>query len=129
MTSSASKVTALMQVAITVTDVERATAFYRDAVGLPFLFAAGPRLAFFDAGGTRLMLSAPEPGFQAGGSTVLYYRVDDIEGAHREMAGRGVPFANPPHRIAQMPTHDLWLAEFRDPDGNVAALMCELPRA
>lgn len=129
MASSASKVTALMQVAITVTDVERATAFYRDAVGLPFLFSAGPRLAFLDAGGTRLMLSAPEPGFQPGTGTVLYYRVDDIESAHREMAARGVAFVAPPHRIAQMPTHDLWLAEFRDPDENVAALMCELPKA
>src|SRR5687768_14248993 len=35
------------QVAITVGNVERSTTFFRDVLGLKFLFAAGPNLAFF----------------------------------------------------------------------------------
>ncbi len=118
-------VTALRQVAITVSDVEKSTAFYRDAVGLPFLFSAGPTLAFLDIGGVRLMLAAPEGEFTPGLSSVLYFRVDDIEQAQREMSARGITFPRAPAMIAKMPDHELWLSEFRDPDGNPMALMCE----
>ena len=84
-------VTALGQVALTVSDVARSTAFYRDAVGLRFLFSAGPSLAFFDMGNVRLMLSAPEGGFTPGSGTVLYLRVTDIVSAHARMRSRGEP--------------------------------------
>ncbi len=128
-TSNGSEVTGLRQIALTVSDVARATAFYRDAVGLPFLFSAGPNLAFLDVGGVRLMLSTPESGFTPGASSVLYFTVPDIDAAHAEMSARGVAFADAPHLIAQMPDHDLWLCAFRDPDGNPMALMCERGRA
>lgn len=118
----------LGQVALTVSDVERSTAFYRDAVGLPFLFAAGPTLAFLDLGGVRLMLSAPEGEFTPGSSTVLYLKVSDIETVYAQMRGRGVAFVDTPHLIAKMPDHDLWMVFFKDPDGHTLALMAERAR-
>ena len=120
--------TALGQVALTVKDVARSVGFFRDAVGLRFLFSAGPTLAFFDLGGVRLMLSAPEGEFSPGSSTVLYIRVQDIDASFREMRGRGVQFVDEPHLIASMPDHDLWMTFFRDPDGHTLALMCERAR-
>ena len=128
-TASAATSAALGQIALTVADVERSTTFYRDAVGLRFLFAAGPTLAFLDLGGVRLMLSAPEGEFRPGSSTVLYIKVPDIEAAHRDMRARGVPFVDQPHLIARMPDHNLWMSFFRDPDGHTLALMCERAKA
>jgi methylmalonyl-CoA/ethylmalonyl-CoA epimerase len=126
--TSGREITALGQVAFTVSDVPRSTAFYRDAVGLRFLFAAGPALAFFDLGGVRLMLSAPEGDFRPGASSVLYLRVTDIHAAHAAMQGRGVEFVDEPHLVAPMPDHDLWMCFFRDPDGHTLALMSERPK-
>jgi methylmalonyl-CoA/ethylmalonyl-CoA epimerase len=111
------------QIAIVCQDVARARAFYRDTLGVRHLFDAGPALAFFDCGGTRLMLSPAEG--EAGGTSVLYYFVLDIDAAKKELAGKGVTFAGEPHMIAKMPDHELWLAEFRDSEGNVMALMEE----
>jgi methylmalonyl-CoA/ethylmalonyl-CoA epimerase len=128
MTVSTSALSQIGQIAITVHDTDRAVAFYRDALGLPFLFQAGP-LAFFQCGGVRLMLSVPEkPEFDHPAS-ILYYRVDDIDAAHAELTGRGVLFTDKPHFIAKMPDHDLWMAFFRDSEQNLVGLMCEKPRA
>ena len=116
------------QIAINVKDLERATAFYRDALGMRPLFQA-PRLAFFDCGGIRLMLSPPEkPEFDHPGS-ILYYEVDDIKAAHTALRGRGVPFEGEPHVVAQLPAHDLWMTFCRDSEGNLLALMSEVRRA
>ena len=121
-------VISLGQVALTVADVAHSTTFYRDAVGLRFLFAGGPSLAFLDLGNARLMLSAPEGDFTPGSSTVLYLRVADIATSHATMRARGVPFVDEPHLVAPMPDHDLWMCFFRDPDGHTLALMCERPK-
>jgi methylmalonyl-CoA/ethylmalonyl-CoA epimerase len=111
------------QIAIGVSDTSRSVPFYREALGLRFLFEA-PNLAFFDCGGIRLMLSAaPEPEKH---SSVIYFRVDDIRAAWERLGARGVPFEGEPHRIARMPDHDLWMAFFRDPDRNLLALMSEV---
>jgi methylmalonyl-CoA/ethylmalonyl-CoA epimerase len=118
-------ITALGQVALTVRDVAASTTFYRDAVGLPFLFAAGPSLAFLDVGGVRLMLTSPEGDYKPGLSSVLYLKVADIVAAHAEMSGRGVRFVDEPHLIARMPDHELWMTFFTDPDGHTLALMSE----
>ena len=126
---SPATITGVRQIALTVADVEEALPFYRDAVGLSFLFSAGPNLAFLDIGGVRLMLAGPEGNFKPGASSVIYFKVQDIIAAHAEMTARGVVFMREPHFLAAMPDHDLWLAEFGDPDGNPLALMCELPRA
>jgi methylmalonyl-CoA/ethylmalonyl-CoA epimerase len=105
-------------------DVDRAVRFYRDALGLPFLFSAPPRLAFFDCGGVRLMLSTPEPGFDHPGS-ILYFAVDDIQRMHDVLASRGVAFRTAPHKIATLADREVWLADFEDSEGNTLALMSE----
>ena len=115
----------LGQVALTVRDVERSVAFYRDALGLRFLFAPMSTLAFLMIGDVRLMLSAPEGEFTPGGSTVLYLRVADIDAAYAALGARGVSFIDAPHLIARMPDHELWMCFFRDPDGHTLALMSE----
>jgi catechol 2,3-dioxygenase-like lactoylglutathione lyase family enzyme len=127
-TTSSIGISRLGQIAINVHDVDRAIAFYRDTLGLQFLFTTGT-LAFFDCGGVRLMLSrAEKPEFDHP-SSILYFAVPDIISAHREMLSRGVHFEDTPHLIARMPTHDLWMTFFRDPEKNLLALMCEMSQA
>jgi methylmalonyl-CoA/ethylmalonyl-CoA epimerase len=113
------------QIAVVCTDVGRATTFYRDVLGLPFLFAAGPALAFFDCGGVRLMLSTAERPQDQRASSILYYFVSGIEDTHRDLTAKGVAFTDSPHMIAQMPDHQLWLAAFTDSEGNTMAIMEE----
>jgi predicted enzyme related to lactoylglutathione lyase len=115
------------QIAVNAHDVERATAFYRDTLGMKYLFSA-PKLAFFDCDGVRLMLSPPEEKEFDHPSSVLYFRVDDIQAAHAALAERGVKFMGQPHVVAPMPTYDLWMAFFRDSEENVLALMAEVPK-
>ena len=117
----------LGQVALTVRDMTRSLAFYRDALQLPFLFSPAPALAFLTIGGVRLMLSEPEGAFTPGGSTVLYLRVADIDAEHSALRARGVEFIDAPHLVARMPDHELWMCFFRDPDGHTLALMSERP--
>jgi len=112
------------QVAVRVHDVERATAFYRDVMGLQFLFHA-PGLAFFQCGEVRFMLSkAEKPEFDHPGS-FLYLVVDDIQTAHRAMLDRGVSFRDTPHVVHRASSYELWMVFFDDPDGNPYALMEE----
>jgi methylmalonyl-CoA/ethylmalonyl-CoA epimerase len=114
------------QIAVNAQDVERAAAFYQDALGLKLLFKAGPKLAFFDCGGVRLMLTAPEkPEFDHPGS-ILYFTVPDIQAAHTTMKEKGVRFEDEPHVVARMPDHDLWMVFFRDTEGNLMGLMSEV---
>ena len=114
------------QVALTVTDVERAVAFYRDTLGMKLLFRMEtPPMGFFDLGGVRLMVSPSETGETY--SSIVYYKVADIHQAFRTLSGRGVAFEREPHLIARLPNHELWMAFFRDPDRNLLALMCEIP--
>ncbi len=117
------------QIAVIVQDLDRAVRFYRDTLGLTFLFQAPPALAFFDCAGVRLMLTLPEGPEDGRGTSILYYVVDDIVRAHAALAARGVEFLNPPRVIARMPDHDLWMAAFRDSEGNLLELMCEVKRA
>jgi methylmalonyl-CoA/ethylmalonyl-CoA epimerase len=121
-------ITRVEQVAINAHDVERATAFYRDVLGLRFLFAAG-QLAFFDCGGLRLMLDKAENPESDHPSSILYFSVPDIQAAHRRLVDASVAIVAEPHMIAKMPDHDLWMSFFRDTEGNVMALMCEVGRA
>ncbi len=112
------------QIALTVSDIGRAVAFYRDSLGMRFLFQV-PNLAFFDCDGIRLMLSLPEKAAE-GSSSVIYYKVADIQRAFETLASRGVSFEGKPHLIAKMPDHELWMAFFRDLDRNLLALMSEV---
>src|SRR6476620_7885906 len=118
----------IAQIAVMVQDLERATAFYRDKLGIKFLFNAPPKMAFFDCDGIRLMLGVPERADLAHASSILYFKVPDIDEAYKMLTGRGVVFQGKPTLVAPMPTYDLWLVEFRDSEDNVLALMCEKPK-
>jgi len=117
------------QASINVHDVERAVAFYRDTLGMRFLFQAGPKMAFFDCGGVRLMLAVPEKPEFDHPSSIFYFKVGDIQAVAATLQSRGVQFDGPPHLLAKMPDHDLWMAFFRDSEGNLQALMSEVPRS
>jgi methylmalonyl-CoA/ethylmalonyl-CoA epimerase len=113
------------QIAIPTHDLPRAVAFYRDALGLEYLFEAGP-LAFLVCGDVRIMLAVPESDEVDHPSSTVYFRVHDIHAARAELVGRGVPFDDEPHLIARMPDHELWMTFFRDPDRNLHGLMSEV---
>jgi catechol 2,3-dioxygenase-like lactoylglutathione lyase family enzyme len=115
------------QISINVHDVKKAIEFYRDSLGMRFLFEV-PNMAFFDCGGIRLMLTLPgKPEFDHPGS-IVYYKVEDIQAAFDTLSARGVQFEAKPHRAAQLTDHDLWLAFLRDVDNNLLALMSEVRR-
>ena len=116
---------AIGQVAITVADVGSALGFYRDILGLTFLFSAGPQLAFLDAGGVRVMLNTPQGAGAVGANSTLYFRTTGIEAAHAAMVARGATNERAPQLAARMPDHELWIGFLRDPDGNLVGLMEE----
>lgn len=116
------------QIAIVVGDVAKATAFYRDILGLKFLFSAGPNLAFLAAGSVRLMLTIPQGHGEVGKNSILYFKVDDIAAAHATIITRGAKNERSPQLTAKMPEYDLWMGFVQDPDGNVIGLMSEVKR-
>lgn len=115
----------LGQVAITVSDVDQALAFYRDLLGVPFLFSAGPNLAFLAAGPVRIMLTTPQGAGAVGANSVLYFKVRDVEATHAALVARGARDERAPRLAAKMPDHELWIGFLRDPDGNLVGLMEE----
>lgn len=122
------KLARISQISMNAIDLERAKAFYRDVLGMKHLFDA-PGMSFFDVDGIRLMLGrAEKPEFNHPGS-ILYYRVDDIHAAHLELVEKNVKIEGAPHKIASMATYDLYMAFFRDTEGNLLALTSEVARA
>jgi methylmalonyl-CoA/ethylmalonyl-CoA epimerase len=119
------------QIALTVADLEEAKTFYRDVLGMKIMFEAGT-MAFFQCGSVRLLIGAAEPGAEkpAAGmnGTILYFRVQNIESVNGQLKEKGVKFVQEPHLVARMKSHDLWLASFEDPSGNVLELMSEKTR-
>src|SRR5688500_4150560 len=95
----------LGQIALTVQDLDRATAFYRDTLGLPLLFQF-PGLAFFNMHGIRLMLSRGEGEPKEPNGTVLYFKTDDLQGGFAMLKERGATVLSEPHLIAKMPDHE-----------------------
>ncbi len=121
-------ITNIGQISIIVKDVERATAFYRDVLGLALLFTV-PGMAFFDCGGVRLMLgtaSSPELDHP---SSIFYFRVTDIQAGYQRLLEHKTEIVAPPRLIAPMPTHDLWMTAFKDGEGNIHQLMSEVARS
>jgi len=114
------------QLMIPVGDFERGVAFYRDVLGLPFLFAAPPQMAFFMCGAVRLLVGVLPPGQAAQRGSAIYFKVPDIDAVHAELSAKGVHFTQQPHLVHRTETSALWLAQFTDPDGNQLALMSEV---
>jgi predicted enzyme related to lactoylglutathione lyase len=114
----------LGQISMNAPDVGRAKAFYRDTLGVPFLFDV-PGMAFFDLGGARLMLAKAESPEHDHPGSILYFTVPDIEEAHAALTDRGVFFEAPPRLVADMGSYELWMAFFRDSEANLLALMSE----
>ena len=118
------------QIALHADDLNRAVAFYRDTLGMRLLFQAPPALAFFDCGGIRLMLDAvKEKDTPERLSSLIYYKVADLNATYETLVSRGVSFDSKPHLIAKMPDHELWMAFFRDSEQNLVGLMSEVRNA
>jgi methylmalonyl-CoA/ethylmalonyl-CoA epimerase len=113
------------QLLIPVDDLDRAVPFYRDVLGLPFLFSAPPQMAFFQCGGVRLLVGVPPAGHTAQRGSAIYFQVADIQSVFRSLNEKGVKFMAEPHIVHRTPNSELWLAEFTDSDGNQLALMSQ----
>lgn len=110
------------QIALTVKDIDAATTFFRDTLGLKHLYTFG-QLAFFDCDGTRLFVTAMAES-QKYGNSVLYFTVPDIHAATAELKARGVAFSGEPHLIHRHEDGtEEWMAFFSDPEGNTLGLM------
>jgi len=114
------------QLLIPVDEFEKGIAFYRDVLGLPFLFSAPPQMAFFQCGSVRLLVGVMSAGQTPQRGSAIYFSVKDIRGVHAALRAKGVEFRAEPHVVHRTPTSELWLAEFTDPDGNQLALMSEV---
>jgi methylmalonyl-CoA/ethylmalonyl-CoA epimerase len=114
------------QLLIPVDDLAKAIAFYRDVLGLPFLFEAPPQMAFFDCGGVRLLVGVPPAGQTAQRGSAIYFRVAEIGAVFTTLREHGTPFSAEPHVVHRAQNMELWLAEFQDPFGNQLALMSEV---
>ena len=121
------KIHGVGQVSISVSDVDRAVAFYRDVLEIPFLFQVpgSPGMAFFDCGGTRLYIVQPEDPDATPSASVVYFTVDSAQDAAEELKSKGIELESEPHIIHQTENYTLWMAFFRDPDGNLMAVMSE----
>lgn len=117
------------QIHVPVRDLEEAVAFYRDVLGIPFLFRAPPGMAFFRCGEVTLMLGLPESEEDDHPSSILYFAVEDIEATHGVLRERGVEFLAEPHAVHRAEDHEIWMAFFRDPSDNTHALMGRKPLA
>lgn len=113
------------QIAITVSDVAKVLPFYRDTLGLRFLFSPSANLAFLAAGPVRIMLATPQGAGASGANSILYFNVTNITATHSAMVAKGATNERAPQLTAKMPDHELWIGFLRDPDGNLVGLMEE----
>ena len=115
----------IAQLMIPVDDFERGVSYYRDTLGIPFLFAAPPQMASFMCGSVRLLVGVMPAGQNARRGSAIYFRVPDIQAVYSSLKAKGVQFVAAPHVVNRSPKSELWLSEFTDPDGNQLALMAE----
>ncbi len=125
MTSSPLGLSSIGQISINVHNIQEAVSYYRDILGMKFLFEV-PTMAFFDCGGVRIMLGLPESPEFDHPSSVIYFKVQNLQASYDGLVKRGVNFVSKPHLVAPMRDHDLWMAFFKDPDNNFLALMSEV---
>lgn len=117
----------LGRVGVYVADLARAVAFYGEVLGLARL-DVGDGWAVVDCGEVRLSIEESLEHSALRPASPLYFKVDDIQGARRELEARGVTFTDPIHKVAEFADHDLWITSFNDPDGHPLALMAEGPK-
>ena len=120
------QITKISQIALVIHDLAKAEDFYKNTLGLKHLFSVPPKLAFFDVGGTRLMISLPEPQVSHK-SAIVYFDVADIHSAHEELRAKNTPSLGTPHVVGKLGDKEVWIAEFQDPDGNLLALQSMQP--
>ncbi len=116
------------QINIPVHDLETSVEFYRDSLGMKYLFEVS-NMAFFDCGGIRILLAVPDDDEFDHPSSIIYFKIDNIHSAADALQERGVFISKKPHLIAEMPDHDLWMSFFQDPEANTHALMSEVTRS
>ena len=116
----------IAQVMIPVEDFDRGISFYRDTLGIPFLFAAPPQMAFFMCGSVRLLVGVMPAGQSVQRGSAIYFKVSDIHSVYASLRAKEVSFKAAPHVVNRSPKSELWLAEFTDADGNQLALMAEV---
>ncbi len=115
------------QVAIAVSSIERALPFYNGVLGLNLLFKVPPNLAFLECGGVRIMLTTLQGEERDHNTSVLYYKVANLESAVKDLKNKNVNFVREPQFTAKMSDHELWQGFIRDPDENLIGIMAELP--
>jgi methylmalonyl-CoA/ethylmalonyl-CoA epimerase len=113
------------QIFIRVRQLDRAIAFYRDVLGLPFLFTAPPAMAFFACGGVRLLLGPAEDARFDHPASIIYYAVQDIEATAAALERRGAVFERAPHLVHRAAGMELWIGFLQDSEGNTLAIMEE----
>jgi catechol 2,3-dioxygenase-like lactoylglutathione lyase family enzyme len=114
---------ALGQVHVSVRDLDRSVEFYRDVLGMDFLFRVpGQPMAFFQSGDVRLYLGTPES-VEFASKCVLYFRVDDLDAEYARLGELGVKFLDEPHVVHRDAGGELWMVFLSDPDGHQIALM------
>ena len=124
MSNQVPQIAGVLQLAIPVRDIGRATAFYRDSLGLKFLMDA-PNMAFFDCGGVRLYLDANEVSQPPSSNQFIYFRSTDIVSHASVLKGKDVSMHQEPRVIAKLPHAEVWLMWIRDSEGNLLGIMEE----
>ena len=113
--------TKIAQISVKTKNLQRATEFYRDTLGLKVLIS-NRLISILDCGGVTLILGPSET------SSVIYFDVDDIHKAVESLSRLGVKIEEKPNVVGQLGGMDIWIASFRDSEDNVMALMSRTPR-
>jgi methylmalonyl-CoA/ethylmalonyl-CoA epimerase len=111
------------QISVGVKDLDRATEFYRDKLGVKHLLKA-PSVSVFNCGGITLLLSLADSN-----TSIIYFEVDDIQKAFETLKSRGVKMEEKPHVVGQLGKMDVWIAIFRDSEENLMSLKSTIPTA
>lgn len=125
MTNTPINIQSIGQINVPVRDLDAATRFYQNTLGLNLIFQVPNMMSFFDCNGVRLMLAVPTSDEFDHPSSVIYYRVANIHDAHKTLVANSVEFTQNPHSVGKMGNVDVWMAFFKDPDGNHLAIMSE----
>lgn len=94
---------------LAVPDLERSTAYFRDALGFRVEWPEGTGWQLLSRGGVRIMIGhcpdAVPPSAMGDHSYFEYLHVDDVDALHEELVSRGAliqqPPANKPHGMRE----------------------------